>query len=42
MTEEDKKELFKSLNEAKEKNVKSALDDNLKLKRELLIGNCVI
>lgn len=38
MTEEDKKELLKSLKEAKENNFKSALDDNLELKRVLLIG----
>ena len=38
MKEEDKKELLKSLKDAQENKFKSALDDNLELKRELSVG----
>lgn len=38
MKEEDKKELLKSLKDAKENKFKSALDDNPELKRELSVG----
>ncbi|SCY17478.1 hypothetical protein SAMN02927916_1359 [Flavobacterium anhuiense] len=38
MKDEDNKELFKSLKDAKDNKFKSALDDNAELKRELSIG----